>query len=69
VSGRTKNDRRLAVQQPACGSKENAVTLFQPRTRDLAAKNRQLVSEHDDLQLLEPIPAQPQRRNRKRTSE
>jgi hypothetical protein len=48
-------------------SKEDAVTLIQPRTGDLAAKNREFVSEHHDLELLELARAQTQRRHRKRT--
>jgi hypothetical protein len=35
---------------------------------DLAAKNREFVSEHHDLELLELAGAKPQRRHRKRTS-
>jgi hypothetical protein len=33
----------------------------------MAAKNREFVSEHHDLELLELARAQPQRRHRKRT--
>jgi hypothetical protein len=64
------NEKRLparAAQNPAGRRKENAVACFQLWTGDLAAKNRQLVSKHHDLQLLELARAQPQRRNRKRS--
>jgi hypothetical protein len=57
----------LSAQQLAGRSKEDAVTLIQPRTRDLAAKNREFVAEHHDLELLELARAQTQRRHRKRT--
>ncbi len=57
---------RLA-EQLAGRSQEDAVTLGQPRTSDLAAKNREFVSEHHNLELLELARAQPQRRHRKRT--
>ncbi len=43
----------LSAQQLAGRRKEDAVTLIQPRTRDLAAKNREFVAEHHDLELLE----------------
>jgi hypothetical protein len=49
--------------------KEHPVSLVQPRTGDLAAKNRQLVSKHHDLELLELARAQPQRRHREPTPE
>jgi hypothetical protein len=39
----------LSSQQLAGGSKEDAVTLIQPRPGDLAAKNREFVPEHHDL--------------------
>jgi hypothetical protein len=66
---RADEERRSArsAKQAAGRSKEDAVTLIQPRPRDLAAKNRELVSQHDNLKLLELVRAQPQRRHRKRT--
>jgi hypothetical protein len=54
-------------QAGAGRSKEDAVTLIQPRPRDLAPKNREFVSQYDNLKLLELARAQPQRRYRKRT--
>jgi hypothetical protein len=52
---RPNEERRpaLAAQQPAGRGKEYPVGLLQPRPRDLAAQNRQLVSKHHDLKLLE----------------
>ncbi len=66
---RADEERRSArsAKQSAGRSKEDAVTLIQPRPRDLAAKNRELVSQHDNLKLLELARAQPQRRHRERT--
>jgi hypothetical protein len=65
----TDEERRPArsAQQSAGRSKEDAVTLVQPRTGDLAAKNREFVPEHHDLEFLELARAQPQRRHRKHT--
>jgi hypothetical protein len=56
-----------SAQQPAGRSEEHPVGLLQSRTAELTAKNRQLVSEHHDLKLLELTRAQPQRRHRERT--
>jgi hypothetical protein len=56
-----------SAQHLAGRSKEEAITLIQPRTRDPAAKNREFVAEHYDLELLELARAQTQRRHRKRT--
>jgi len=52
---RTDEERVLArsAQQPAGSSKEHSVLLLKPRAGDLAAQNRQLVSKHHDLKLLE----------------
>jgi hypothetical protein len=55
------NDGRppaLTAQQPAGRGQEHPVGLLQPRPRDLSAQNRQLVSEHYDLKLLELTRAQ-----------
>jgi hypothetical protein len=57
---------RIELTNPTRG-KEHPVSLVQARTRDLAAKNRKLVSERHDLELLELARARPQRRHRKRT--
>src|SRR5262249_42413079 len=43
------------------------VRLVQPRPGDLAARNREFVSEHHDLELLVLARAKTQRRERKRT--
>jgi hypothetical protein len=40
-------------QNPAGGSEEDPVGVAKTRPADLAAKDRKLVSEHDDLELLE----------------
>ncbi|MCA1680125.1 MAG: hypothetical protein LC777_14825 [Actinobacteria bacterium] len=66
---RADEERRPArsAEQSAGRSQEDAVTLVQPRVGDLAAKNREFVSENHDLELLELARAQPQRRHRKRT--
>ncbi len=67
---RTNEERSARPAQHLTGrSKSYAVTLAQPRTSGLAAKNRELVSEHHDLELFELARAQPQRRHRKRTPE
>jgi hypothetical protein len=66
---RLNEKRRPArpAEKPAGRGKENPVGLVQPRTGDLAAKNREFVSEHHDLELLELAGAKTQRRERKRT--
>jgi hypothetical protein len=67
---RTDEERPARPAKQLAGrSKEDTVTLVQPRTGDLTAQNRQFVAEHHDLQLLELARAQPQRRHRKRTPE
>jgi hypothetical protein len=57
----------LSAKQLTGRSKKDAATLIQPRTRDLAAKNREFVAEHHELELLEFARAQTQRGHRKRT--
>jgi hypothetical protein len=66
---RTNEERLLALaaQESARRGKEHPVSLVQARMGDLAAKNRQLVSKHHDLELLELARAHSQRRNRKHT--
>jgi hypothetical protein len=66
---RADEERRSArsAKQAAGRGKEDAVTLVQPRPRDLSAKNREFVSQHDNLEFLELARAQPQRRHRERT--
>jgi hypothetical protein len=65
---RADEKRRSArsPEQSAGRSQEDAVTLVQSRPRDLAAKNREFVPEHDNFELLEVPRAQPQRCHRKR---
>src|SRR6266498_3606943 len=65
---RTHEEGRPArpAQQPAGRGQEQSVRLLQPRPRELAAQNGQLMSEHYDLKLLELTRAKTQRRNRKR---
>jgi hypothetical protein len=67
---RVRTGRRTtgsSAQQLPGRSEEDAVTLIQPRTRDLTAKHREFVAEHHDLELLELAGAQTQRRHRKHT--
>jgi hypothetical protein len=66
---RADEERRPArsAEQSAGRGQEDTVTLVQPRMGDLAAKNREFVSEHHDLEFLELARAQPQRRHRKHT--
>lgn len=63
------NEERPArsAQELAGRSKEDAVTLIQPRTSDLAAKHSQFVAEHHNLELLELPRPRTQRRHRKPT--
>ena len=65
---RTDEERPARSTQKLAGRrKKYTVTLIQPRTGDLTAKNSQFVSEHHDLELLELARAQTQRRDRKHT--
>ena len=66
---RADEERRPArlAEQSAGRSQEDAVTLVQPRMGDLAAKDRELVPENHNLELLVLARAQPQRRHRKHT--
>jgi hypothetical protein len=71
VGGGSPNEERRPArpaQQSTGRSKEHPVCLVQPRTRDLAAKNRQLVAQYHDLELLELTRAQPQCRDRQYTA-
>jgi len=64
------NEQRVpgsAAQKAARRSKEDTIGVLQPRTSNLTTKNRKLVPEHHDLELLELTRAQTQRRHRKRT--
>jgi hypothetical protein len=68
VSGQDEERRPArSAEQAAGGSQEDTVTLLQPRLGDLAAKNREFVPEHHNLELLELARAQPQRCHRKHT--
>jgi hypothetical protein len=67
VSGRTKNDGRLALLQLAGRSQEDTVSLVQLRPTDLTPKNRELVTKHHDLELLELARSETQRNHRERT--
>ena len=51
---RADEERRStrSAKQSAGRSKEDAVPLVQPWPLDLAAKDREFVSQHDDLELL-----------------
>ncbi len=44
-----------ARQHPAEGRQQHSVVRLEPRAPDLTAKNRQLVAEHENLQLLRSI--------------
>jgi hypothetical protein len=67
---RTDEERAARSAQELAGrGKEDAVTLIQPWTGDLAPKHREFVAEHHDIELLELARAQPQRCHRKRTPE
>ncbi len=65
---RTDEERLLArsLQEPAGRGQKDPVGLLQTGTSDLTAKNRQLVAEHDDLELLELTRTQTQGRHRER---
>ena len=54
------------AQKPAGRSQKDTVGLLQTRTSDLATKNRKLVSQRHDLELLEFTRTQTQRRHRER---
>src|SRR6266542_1289809 len=56
------------AQQLAGCRQEHPISLVQPRTNDLAAKNGEFVAQHHDLELLVLPRAQPQRRNRQHAS-
>ena len=56
-----------APEKPAGRGKEDTVGLRQTRTGDLAAKNRQLVAQYHDLELLELARTHTQRSHRERT--
>ncbi len=66
---RADKERRStrSAEQSVSRSQEDAVALVQPWPLALAAKDREFVSEHDNLELLELARAQPQRRHRKPT--
>src|SRR6266536_1071448 len=64
------NEQRLpgsTTQKAARRSEEETVGVLQPRTGDLTAKNRELVSQHHDLELLELTRTQTQCGHRERT--
>jgi hypothetical protein len=64
------NEQRLpgsATQKAARRSEEDTVGVLQPRTGDLTAKNRELVSQHHDLELLELTRTETQCGHRERT--
>ena len=47
-----RRSARVRADESAGRSKEDAVPLVQPWPLDLAAKDREFVSQHDDLELL-----------------
>jgi hypothetical protein len=55
------------AQQPAGRRQKHSVTPIQPRPSHLAAKNRELVAQHHDLEFLELARAETERRHRQRT--
>lgn len=44
-------------KHPAQGRKQQPILGLEPRSADLAAKDRQLVAEHEDLELLRSVTA------------
>ncbi|MCA1681288.1 MAG: hypothetical protein LC777_21260, partial [Actinobacteria bacterium] len=67
--GLRTNHERLPTgptQKTAGRGKKDAISLLKTRTGDLATKNRQLVSKHHDLKLLELTRTRTQRRHRER---
>ena len=48
----TDEERWPSSEEPARCGEEHTIGILQARTNDLAAKNRELVSEHDDLDSL-----------------
>src|SRR5207244_11517159 len=53
-----------ATQKSIGRSEEDTIGVLQTRAGDLSAKNRKLMSEHDDLEFLEITRTQTQRRHR-----
>src|SRR6266508_66912 len=67
--GLRTDEKRLPAgpaQKPAGRGKKDPICLLKTRTGDLATKNRQLVSKHHDLKLLELTRPRTQRRHRER---
>ena len=66
---RADEERLLArsPQKPTGCSEEDTIGVLQTRAGDLAAKNRKLMSKHNDLELLELTRTQTQRSHRERT--
>jgi hypothetical protein len=61
------DEERLLARSPQKStgrSEEDTIGVLQTRAGDLSAKNRKLMSEHDDLELLEITRTQTQRRHR-----
>ena len=63
----THEERRPSSEEPAGCSQKHPIGVLQTRANDLATKNRELVSKHDDLELLELTRTETQRRHRERT--
>jgi hypothetical protein len=63
----THEERWPSSEEPAGCSEKHTIGILQTRASDLAAKNRELVSKHDDLELLELTRPETQRRHRERT--
>jgi hypothetical protein len=64
---RADEERLLVARSPQKStgrSEEDTIGVLQTRAGDLSAKNRKLMSEHDDLELLELTRTQTQRRYR-----
>jgi hypothetical protein len=62
--GRSDDKRAPACsrQQAARGSEEDSIRRAQLGSSELATQHRELVAEHDDLELLELIRGETQRR-------
>jgi hypothetical protein len=59
------DEERLLARSPQKStgrSEEDTIGVLQTRAADLSAQNRKLMSEHDDLELLELTRTQTQRR-------
>src|SRR5712691_7757036 len=69
---RRSDDKRAPAcsrQQTARGGEENSIGRAQLGPSELATENRELVAEHDDLELFELLRTEAQRRELQKTPE